>query len=161
MEKVLVSGVSFNRDEAKISIRKLPDTPGIASQVFVKVAEANINVDMIVQNVSQDGTTDLTFTVPKSDLDFALKIVQPVAKEIGAQSVDTNPNIAKVSVIGIGMRSHSGVAAQMFATLAHEKINIHMISTSEIKVSVVVDENRMEDAVRALHQVFGLGAQAA
>lgn len=156
MEKVLVSGVSFNRDEAKVAIRHLPDTPGIASQIFSNLAKANVNVDMIVQNLSQEGTTDLTFTVPRSELSFALKAAEPVAKEIGAKKVESNQGIAKVSVIGIGMRSHSGVAATMFDALAQKKINIHMISTSEIKVSVVVDENRMEDAVRALHEAFRL-----
>lgn len=157
MEKVLVSGVSFNRDEAKVSLRALPDVPGVASRVFLAIAEASVNVDMIVQNVSQDGSTDLTFTVPKSELKQALKAVEKIAKQIGAKKIDTEEKIAKVSIIGIGMRSHSGVAARMFQALAEEKINIHMISTSEIKVSVVVDENRMEDAVRALHTAFELG----
>lgn len=156
MEKVLVSGVSFNRDEAKVAIRELPDTPGIASRIFSKLSGANINVDMIVQNMSQDGTTDLTFTVPRSELSFALKAVEPMVKELGAKKIDHDATIAKVSIIGIGMRSHSGVAATMFKALADEKINIYMISTSEIKVSVVVDEKRMEDAVRALHKAFEL-----
>ena len=156
MEKVLVSGVSFNRDEAKVAIRNVPDRPGVASRVFSTLAAANVNVDMIVQNVSQDGTTDLTFTVPRSELAFALKAVAPVAKDVGVTKVESNDDIAKVSVIGIGMRSHSGVAAKMFEALAQEKINIYMISTSEIKVSVVVEEARMEAAVRALHAAFDL-----
>ncbi len=157
MESRLVTGVSFQKDEAKIAVREVPDKPGIASKIFAPVSDANINVDMIVQNVSSQGTTDLTFTVPKSDLKRALQIIEKVAKEIGAGKVESSENIAKVSVIGLGMRSHAGIASKMFTTLANENINIQMISTSEIKISIIVDEKYTELAVRVLHDVFELG----
>ena len=154
MEKIVVSGVSADKNEAKIAVRRLADRPGIASQLFESLAASNINVDMIIQNLSADGFTDLTFTVPKADLKGALRIAEGVGKEIGAQKIESDDKIAKVSIVGVGMRSHSGVAAKMFTALAKEKINIQMISTSEIKISVVVDEKEADKAVRALHKVF-------
>ncbi len=157
MESRMVTGVSLNKDEAKIAVRQVPDTPGVASKIFAPISDANINVDMIVQNVSSEGTTDLTFTVPKSDLKRALLIVEGVAKEIGAKKVESSENIAKVSVIGLGMRSHAGIASKMFTTLAKENINIQMISTSEIKISIIVDAKYTELAVRVLHDAFELG----
>ncbi len=156
MEKVIISGIAHDKNEAKIAVRRLADRPGIASRLFAPLAEANINLDMIIQNISADGFTDLTFTVPRSDLKKAQRIVEETAKEIGAGKIDTSDAIAKVSVVGVGMRSHSGVASRMFATLAQEKINIQMIATSEIKISVVVDEKDMEKAVKALHKAFEL-----
>jgi aspartate kinase len=158
MESRMVTGVSYDRNEAKIAVREVPDRPGIASKLFTPVSQANINVDMIVQNVSKAGTTDLTFTIPQSDLAQALGIVKKVAKEIGAKEVETSTDIAKVSVIGLGMRSHAGIAAKMFETLAKENINVQMISTSEIKLSVIIDEKYTELAVRVLHDAFELGA---
>jgi aspartate kinase len=157
MEAVVVSGVTYSKDEAKIAIRRVQDRPGIAAKVFGAVAEANIVVDMIVQNISQDGETDLTFTVPKTDLRRAEAIVRRIAPEIGAASVETDDQIAKVSIVGVGMRSHAGVAARMFAALAREGINILMISTSEIKTSCVIHQKYTELALRVLHDVFGLG----
>ena len=156
MEKVLVSGVAYNKNEARITIRKVPDQPGIASQIFNHVFEAGIVVDMIVQNTSEDGITDLTFTVPKPDFYKTMKLVSETAKKIGAEKVLGDENIAKVSIIGVGMRTHAGVAKKMFETLARENINITMISTSEIKVSVVIEEKYTELAVRVLHNAFGL-----
>ncbi len=156
MEAVVVSGVTYSKDEAKIALRQVPDRPGVAAKIFGAVAEANIVVDMIVQNVSADGTTDLTFTVPKADLRKAAEIARRVAPEIGAASVETDDQIAKVSIVGVGMRSHAGVAARMFAALAEEGINILMISTSEIKTSCVINQKYTELAVRVLHDAFGL-----
>ena len=156
MEKVLVSGVAFNKNEARITIRKVPDQPGIASQIFEPVFETRILVDMIVQNTSEDGLTDLTFTVPKSDFHKTMELVRGVAQKIGAEKVLGDENIAKVSIIGVGMRSHAGIANKMFTTLAKENINIMMISTSEIKVSCIVEEKYTELAVRVLHEAFGL-----
>ena len=156
METLLVSGVTYNKDEAKISLLRVPDQPGIASQLFTPLSNANITVDMIIQNVSHDGLTDMTFTVPKSDYKKALKIVEEVSKKIGASGVKGDENIAKVSIIGVGMRSHSGVASTMFETLSREGINIEMISTSEIKVSCVIASKYTELAVRVLHEAFGL-----
>lgn len=161
MEAVAVSGVTYSKDEAKIAIRRVLDRPGIAAKVFGAVAEANIVVDMIIQNVSEDGTTDLTFTVPKTDLKKAEAIVRRIAPEIGAASVETDDEIAKVSIVGVGMRSHAGVAARMFAILAREGINILMISTSEIKTSCVIHQKYTELAVRVLHDAFGLSAAPA
>jgi aspartate kinase len=157
MEAVAVSGVTYSKDEAKIAIRRVQDRPGIAARVFGAVAEANIVVDMIVQNLSQDGKTDLTFTVPKADLRKAEAIVLRIAPEIGAAAVETDDQIAKVSIVGVGMRSHAGVAARMFTALAGEGINILMISTSEIKTSCVIHQRYTELAVRVLHDVFRLG----
>jgi len=156
MEKVLVSGVAFNKNEARVTIRRVPDQPGIASQIFAPVFEASILVDMIVQNTSEDGLTDLTFTVSKPDFYKTMELVRGVAQKIGAEKVLGDENIAKVSIIGVGMRSHAGIANKMFTTLARENINIMMISTSEIKVSCVVEEKYTELAVRVLHEAFGL-----
>jgi aspartate kinase len=156
MERRMVTGVSYDRNEAKVAVREVPDRPGIAGKIFGPVSEANINVDMIVQNVSSAGTTDLTFTVPKAELKKSLAIIEKVAKEIGAKQVESSEGIAKVSVIGIGMRSHAGIASKMFSTLAKENINIQMISTSEIKISIIIDDKYTELAVRVLHDIFEL-----
>ena len=160
MEKVVVSGIAYNKNEAKITVLRVADRPGIAAKLFGRVAEANIVVDMIVQNISQDGSTDISFTVPKADYPKAMQIVSGVAKEIGAPQVVGDDKIAKVSIVGVGMRTHSGVAATMFEALAREKINIMMISTSEIKVSCVIDAKYAELAVRVLHDVFDLAKGA-
>ncbi len=156
MEKVLVSGVTYNKNEAKISVRNVPDKPGIAARIFDPLKEANINVDMIIQNVSKEGYTDLSFTVARNEMKKAVEIVEKVASEIGAEGVEWDDTIAKVSVVGVGMRSHPGVAATMFKTLADNNINIQMISTSEIKISCVIDEKYTELAVRVLHDAFEL-----
>ncbi len=156
MEKVLVSGVAYNKNEARVTIRKVPDRPGVAARIFQPVFEQGIVVDMIVQNTSEDGITDLTFTVPKVDFMKTMKLVSRVAEEIGAERVLGDEDIAKVSVIGVGMRTHAGVALKMFETLAAENINVMMISTSEIKVSCVIEEKYTELAVRVLHKTFGL-----
>jgi aspartate kinase len=157
MERVVVSGIAYDKNEAKITVLRVADQPGIAAKLFGRVAEANIVVDMIVQNMSQDGTTDISFTVPKSDLAKAMALVNGVAREIGAQQVEGNDKIAKISIVGVGMRTHSGVAARMFEALARENINIMMIGTSEIKVSCVIDAKYGELAIRILHETFGLG----
>ncbi|HEV8341128.1 MAG TPA: aspartate kinase [Candidatus Binatia bacterium] len=154
MDSVLVSGVTYDKNEAKITIVKVPDRPGLAAQIFGPIAEANIVVDMIIQNASEDGTTDLTFTVPKADYKKAVSIVEKTAPSIQARGVRVDPNIAKVSIVGVGMRTHAGVAAKMFQVLSREGINIEMISTSEIKISVVIDEKYTELAVRTLHDTF-------
>jgi len=156
MEKVLVSGVAYNKNEARVTIKKVPDRPGIASCIFKPVFKSGIVVDMIVQNTSEDGLTDLTFTVPKSEFYRTMKLVSDVAREIGAEKVLGDEDISKVSIIGVGMRSHAGVALKMFETLSNENINIMMISTSEIKVSCVIEEKYTELAVRVLHEAFGL-----
>lgn len=156
MEKVLVSGVAYNKNEARVTIRKVPDRPGIASQIFDPIFKSGIVVDMIVQNTSEDGLTDLTFTVLKADFYKTMRLVGDVAKGIGAERVLGDEDIAKVSIIGVGMRSHAGVAKKMFAALAGENINIMMISTSEIKISCVIEEKYTELAVRVLHKAFGL-----
>ncbi|APG23896.1 MULTISPECIES: aspartate kinase [Syntrophotalea] len=156
METVLVSGITYNKDEAKISVMGVPDKPGIAARLFTPLTTANITIDMIIQNVSNDGLTDLTFTVPHGDFKKALKAVEETALEIGAAGVRSDENIAKVSIVGVGMRSHSGIASKMFQVLSQEGINIQMISTSEIKVSCIVDAKYTELAVRVLHQAFGL-----
>src|SRR5690606_31159960 len=155
MEQPSISGIAFNRDEAKITILGVPDRPGIAYQILGPVGDANIDVDMIVQNVSHDGTTDFSFTVHRNDYQKTLKILEPVVKHIRARGVESGDRIAKVSVVGMGMRSHAGIASTMFRTLAEEGINIEMISTSEIKISVVIDEKYTELAVRVLHKAFG------
>ena len=159
METVLVSGIAFNKDEAKISVLGVPDQPGVAARIFSPLTDSNITVDMIIQNVSSDGKTDLTFTVPKTDCKKALQIVEPVADAIGARGTSSDMAIAKVSIIGVGMRSHAGVASKMFETLSKEGINIEMISTSEIKISCVVSEKYTELAVRVLHEAFGLNKE--
>ena len=160
MEQPIISGIAFNRDEAKLTIRGVPDTPGVAFKILGPVSDANVEVDMIVQNVSHDNTTDFTFTVHRNEYDAALKILQNTASEIGAREVVGDTKIAKVSIVGVGMRSHAGVASRMFGALAKESINIQMISTSEIKVSVVLEEKYLELAVRALHTAFELDAPA-
>ena len=156
METVLVSGVAYNKDEAKISVLRVPDHPGIAAQLFSPLSAANITVDMIIQNISHEGFTNMTFTVPRSDFKKALKIVEETAITIGASGVQSDESIAKVSIVGVGMRSHAGIASKMFETLSTEGVNIQMISTSEIKVSCVIDDKYTELAVRVLHEAFGL-----
>jgi aspartate kinase len=157
MEKVVVSGVTYNKNESKIEIMRVPDVPGVAAKLFKPIADANIVVDMIIQTSSTEkGYADVAFTVPKSDFSNTLRIVKESLKEIGGKEVVADENIAKVSIVGVGMRSHSSVAAQMFSALAKERINIHMISTSEIKISCVIDSKYTELAVRALHDAFQL-----
>lgn len=157
MEKAVVSGIAFNRGEAKISVLGVPDTPGIAYRILGPVAEANIEVDVILQNISKDGLADFSFTVSQGDYQRAMDLLQSkVVPELGAKEAVGDPSICKVSIVGIGMRSHAGVASTMFRTLSEEGINIQMISTSEIKTSVVIDEKYLELAVRALHTAFGL-----
>jgi len=156
MEQPIVSGLAHTRDEAKLTMLGVPDIPGIASRILGPVAGANIEVDMIVQNISADGLTDFTFTVNRSDFEEALALLEPIREATGAREVVSDDSIAKVSVVGVGMRSHAGVATQMFDALAAENINIQMISTSEIKISVVIAERYLELAVRAIHSAFGL-----
>jgi aspartate kinase len=156
MEQPIISGIAFNRDEAKITVQGVPDKPGIAYQILGPVADSNIDVDMIIQNVSHDGTTDFSFTVNRPDYDKAIKVLEQVKAHTGAREVNGDRTMAKVSIVGVGMRSHPGVASRMFRTLAEEGINIQMISTSEIKISVVIDEKYLELAVRVLHRAFGL-----
>jgi aspartate kinase len=156
MEQAVISGIAFNRDEAKITVVGVPDHPGIAYQILGPVADANIDVDMIVQNVGHENTTDFTFTVHRNDFAKAMDIVKGTAATIGAREVTGDDKIAKVSIVGVGMRSHVGIARKMFETLSKENINLQMISTSEIKISVVVEDKYMELAVRALHQAFEL-----
>lgn len=159
MENPVVSGIAFNRDEAKLTLKGVPDTPGMASRILGPISRANIEVDVIVQNVAADQTTDFTFTVHRNDYQRTLAILGEVCKELGAREYDGDNRIAKVSIIGVGMRSHAGVATQMFEALAAEGINIQIISTSEIKISVVIQEKYLELAVRALHSTFGLGQE--
>jgi aspartate kinase len=154
MDDVLVSGVSYDRNEAKITLQRVPDRPGLAAQIFGPIAAAHIVVDMIIQNASEDGTTDVTFTVAKADHKKALAIVENMVPILNARGVLIDTNIAKISVVGVGMRSHAGVAAKMFEVLAAEGINIEMISTSEIKISVVIEAKYTELAVRVLHDAF-------
>ena len=160
MEQPIISGIAFNRDEAKLTIRGVPDTPGVAFKILGTISAANVEVDMIVQNVAHDNTTDFTFTVHRNDYLNALEILKQTAANIGAREAIGDTNIAKVSIVGVGMRSHAGVASRMFEALAKESINIQMISTSEIKVSVVIEEKYLELAVRALHTAFELDAPA-
>jgi aspartate kinase len=160
MEQASISGIAFNRDEAKITILGVPDRPGIAYQILGPIGDANIDVDMIVQNVSHDGMTDFSFTVNRADYHKTLKLLEPVVKHIKARGVEGGDKIAKVSVVGVGMRSHAGIASSAFRTLAEEGINIEMISTSEIKISIVINEKYTELAVRALHKAFGLDQPA-
>jgi len=159
MEAVLVSGIAYAKDEVKIAVMQVPDKPGIAAQILSPLSDANISVDMIVQNVSEAGFTDFTFTVPQSDFKKALVITKETAGAISAKEVISDENISKVSIVGLGMRSHAGVATTMFKTLASEGINIQMISTSEIKISVIVDAKYTELAVRVLHDAFGLSGK--
>jgi len=161
MERAVITGVAYNRDEAKITIKGIPDHPGIASAVFGPIAQAGLNVDVIVQNVSEDGTTDITFTVPRGEFGLAMKAIQEVCVSMKAREVKGDDKVAKVSIIGVGMRSHSGVARKMFKTLADNSINIQMITTSEIKITVVLEEQYVDAAVQSLHTAFGLDAEAA
>jgi aspartate kinase len=162
MEQQVVTGIAFSRDEAQISVREVQDKPGVAAAIFIPLADANINVDMIVQNVSADGqTTDLTFTVPAADYQRALDVVTKAQPTIGYKRLDSAVDVAKISVIGIGMRSHAGVAAQAFKALAERAVNIRAITTSEIKFSLLIDAAFTELAVRTLHSLYGLDQQAA
>jgi len=156
MEKALLSGVTLNRDEAKLTMLGVPDRPGVASTILGPVAEANIEVDMILQNMGADGATDFTFTVHRNDFDMAMSILERISSDLGARAIEGDNRIAKISIVGVGMRSHAGIASRMFAALANESINIQMISTSEIKISVVVDEKYSELGVRTLHSEFQL-----
>src|SRR5471030_1296974 len=161
MEQATISGIAFNRDEAKITVLGVPDRPGIAYQILGPVGDANVDIDMIVQNVGHDGLTDFSFTVHRNDYAKTLEVLKKVAAHIKAREVQGGDKIAKVSIVGVGMRSHAGIASTAFRTLAEEGINIQMISTSEIKISVVIDEKYMELAVRVLHKAFGLDQQPA
>lgn len=156
MEQPLIAGIAYNRDEAKVTIRGVPDQPGVASRIFGPISAAHLNIDMIIQNVAQDGTTDLTFTVNRSEYAEAMQLLNDIAKELNARDVVGDDTLAKIAIVGVGMRSHSGVAAKMFETLATEGINIELISTSEIKISVGVNDKYLELAVRALHKAFEL-----
>jgi aspartate kinase len=157
MEQATITGIAFNRDEAKITVMGVPDRPGIAYQILGPISDANIEVDMIIQNQSVEGKTDFTFTVPRGEYEKSLRIIDGEVKQhLGASNVVGDAKVSKVSVVGVGMRSHVGIASQMFRTLSEESINIQMISTSEIKISVLIDEKYMELAVRALHKAFGL-----
>ncbi|MBA6411752.1 aspartate kinase [Parahaliea sp. F7430] len=156
METPTIAGIAFNRDEAKLTVLGVPDMPGVAHRILGPIGEANIEVDVIVQNIAEDNTTDFTFTVGRLDLDRAEEILQEVARELNAEEVRADSKIAKISVVGVGMRSHVGVASQMFAALAEVGINIQMITTSEIKISVIIEEKFLELAVRCLHSSFGL-----
>ena len=158
VEKEVVSGIAYARDEAKITLRRVPDRPGVAATIFGKLAEENVNVDMIVQNISADGTTDMTFTIGKADLPRARAALADIKEQVGNTEVLVDPNVAKISVVGVGMRSHAGVANTMFRALADKAINIQVISTSEIKVSVLISAEYTELAVRALHTAYGLDA---
>jgi aspartate kinase len=157
MEEVVVSGVALAEDEAKITLFRVSDKPGVAAKVFQTLADANVNVDMIIQNKTQTNSTDISFTVFKNELQKALKVVKTNAKKLGVGEVVSDENVAKVSIVGIGMRSHSGIASKMFSTLAKNKVNIDMISTSEIKISVVVAGDKGKLAAQAIHKAFGLG----
>jgi aspartate kinase len=161
MEDIVVSGVTLQKDEAKVTVRDVPDKPGMAAEIFCDLAAKGTNVDMIVQNVSREGTTDLSFTVVKSDLPTTLRLTRSVSHRIGAGEVTTDEGVAKLSIVGIGMRSHSGVAYKMFEAMARERVNIEMISTSEIKISCVIRKAHAERAVRAVHRAFGLDRPAA
>jgi len=159
MEKVVISGVTYNKNEAKITVSKVPDRPGMAAMIFTALSDVNIPVDIIVQNVSRGSYTDITFTVAKADAKKAYKIMADIVKEIGAESVTMDEDIAKVSIVGVGMRSHSGIASKMFSVLASEGINIEAITTSEIKISCVIEAKYGELAVNILHRAFGLDKQ--
>ena len=156
MEDPLISGIAFNRDEAQLTIKEVPDQPGVAAHILGPISDENIEVDMIVQNVGNNDTTDFTFTVHRNDYDKALKILEKIAENLGGGKIGGDPNIVKLSLVGVGMRSHAGIASRMFKALADEKINILMISTSEIKVSVVIEEKYLELGVRTLHEAFDL-----
>jgi aspartate kinase len=156
MENPLISGIAFTKDETKLCVRGVPDVPGMAFKVFGPISDANIEVDVIVQNVGANNTNDITFTVQRKDTDKAGRIIEKVAKDIGAEKVEVDNKVAKISLVGVGMRSHAGIASKMFEALAAESINIQLITTSEIKISVVIEEKYLELAVRALHAAFGL-----
>ena len=160
MEQPIISGIAFTRDEAKLTVLGVKDVPGIASAILGPISEANIEVDMIVQNVAADQSTDFTFTVRREDYEQAMAILENIARNIDAREVSGDNKIAKLSMVGVGMRSHAGVASRMFDVLAEESINIQMISTSEIKISVVIDEKYLELAARALHSAFELSEEA-
>jgi aspartate kinase len=160
VEQAKISGIAFNRDEAKLSIKGVPDQPGVAYSILGPIANANIEVDMIIQNIAQDDTTDFTFTVHRNDFRKAKEILENTARELGAREVIGDDKIVKISIVGVGMRSHAGIASTMFEALAREGINIRMISTSEIKISVVVDEKYLELGVRTLHEAFNLAEEA-
>ncbi|MDP2401506.1 MAG: aspartate kinase, partial [Actinomycetota bacterium] len=159
MEQAIISGVTHDTSEAKVTIRDVPDTPGVAAMVFSRLADANVNVDMIIQNVSEAGTTDISFTVPKDDLQRARRTTGEIATQLGARTWSVDEAIAKVSLVGAGMKTHPGVAAQMFTTLADAGVNLDMISTSSIRISCVIADEQTEAAVRALHESFGLSAK--
>ena len=159
MEQPVISGIAFQRDEAKLTIRGVPDQPGVASQILSAISDQNIEIDMIVQNISNDGTTDFTFTVHRNDYTQAMTGLQQVGAELKAREVVGDDKIVKISLVGVGMRSHAGIATKMFTALAEEGVNIQMISTSEIKISVIIDEKYLELAVRALHDAFELEAE--
>jgi aspartate kinase len=161
MEQAVISGIAFNRDEAKLTILGVPDQPGVASKILGAIANANIEVDMIIQNIAEDSTTDFTFTVHRNDYEQAMYVLNQAAQELGAREVAGDNKIIKISLVGVGMRSHAGIASTMFKALADEGINIRMISTSEIKISVVVDEKYLELGVRALHEAFELDKKPA
>jgi len=156
---VVVTGITHDRGQAKVSILRVPDRPGIASRVFGALGDRNIVVDMIVQNISRDGYTDISFTLPRADRVRAEEVLGQVVREVGAEGVTADDRVAKVSIVGVGMRSHAGVAARMFSTLSKENVNIQMISTSEIAVSCVIEDKYTELAVRALHDAFDLGKE--
>ncbi|MFP4636639.1 MAG: aspartate kinase, partial [Nitriliruptoraceae bacterium] len=160
VEDAIISGVAHDTSEAKVTVHAVPDRPGVASRMFTTLADANINVDMIVQNVSSDGRTDISFTLPRGDTDKARGILEPLAEEIGAQDVRVDEDVAKVSLVGAGMKTHAGIAAKMFGALSAAGVNIEMISTSTIRVSVVIAKSDVETAVQAVHAVFGLGDDA-
>ena len=157
MERAAVTGIAFDKNQARINVRGVPDKPGVAYQILGAVADANIEVDMIIQNVGSEGTTDFSFTVPRGEYKQTIEILTKLQDSIGAAAIDGDDTVCKVSAVGLGMRSHVGVAAKIFRTLAEEGINIQMISTSEIKVSVLIDEKYMELATRVLHKAFDLG----
>ena len=159
MESPVISGIAFNRDEAKLTLLGVPDVPGVAASILAPIGDANIEVDMVVQNVGENNTTDFTFTVHKNDYERACELLEQVKNDLKAREMRGDKDICKVSVVGVGMRSHAGVASTMFKTLAAESINIQMISTSEIKISVVVEEKYLELAVRALHAAFDLAVE--
>ena len=160
MEKEVVSGVTYDKDQAKITIVHVPDRPGVAAQLFSPLADNNIVIDMIIQNASIDGYTDLTFTVSRKEIRQAYKLIEEAARKVGADKVEVDENVAKISIIGVGMISHSGVAAKMFSILAKEGVNILMISTSEIKISCVIQAKYTELAVSVLHEAFCVGDEA-
>ena len=156
MEKAIISGIAFNKDEAQLTIRGVPDQPGIASLILGPIAKLNIDVDMIVQNVGEDGLANFTFTVPRNDYENAKKSLIESSEKLNAKKVEGNNQIVKISMVGVGMRTHPGIASKMFSVLAENEINISMISTSEIKISIVTDENNLKTAIDVLHKAFNL-----